>query len=326
MRSRRSRLAFTLIELLVVIAIIAVLIGLLLPAVQKVRESSSNASCKNNMKQVALAAQAYAGSYSNTFPPGINGASYIGTLAYILPFMEQDNTYKLIPTNLLQIQPNDTPQSFWWSSAAGQTAASVHVKNFECPSDNLYDGVTMGTCPMIGIGNFKLFGMPAMLRVTFTGTGGRAGGDVIGNGNPWGCTNYFSCAGYQGDLNPLAEGVFFRDSTTRINSIKDGTSNTFAFGEGLGGTQVGNRDTVVLWMGAGCFPTGYGLGSAGPPAGQTAANQWAEFGSKHTNGGINFAFFDGSVRTVSVSADFTNYAYASGFNDGQVVDFSKIGA
>ena len=117
------RAGFTLIELLVVIAIIAILIGLLLPAVQKVREAAARMSCQNNLKQIGLASHAYHDTY-NTLPQGRSpsNAKSFSSLAQVLPFIEQENAKKLIDFSVAYFNetlPNDLPPlSPWFSMAA----------------------------------------------------------------------------------------------------------------------------------------------------------------------------------------------------------------
>jgi prepilin-type N-terminal cleavage/methylation domain-containing protein/prepilin-type processing-associated H-X9-DG protein len=143
-RIRRWR-GFTLIELLVVIAIIAILIGLLLPAVQKVREAAARTQCSNNLKQLSLGTLNEADTYSGKLIPGIglypsitpvtnNGNG--GTFLHLLPFIEQDNLYKasLIPQDG---RNGNLPTYSEWSSPP----QNAKVKTYACPSDaTLTDG------------------------------------------------------------------------------------------------------------------------------------------------------------------------------------------
>jgi|SRR5579875_918955 prepilin-type N-terminal cleavage/methylation domain-containing protein len=316
------RRGFTLIELLVVIAIIAVLIGLLLPAVQKVREAASRIECSNNLKQLVLAVQNYH-SAMNVLPPGLyaqdpgyvftDNAPHVGCLTLLLPYLDQSNIYNTLDPapgpSLLKTMPNG-----WWNNSTYFAAAQLQIKTFLCPSDP-HPATEIGT----------------------SGTLYCDASDIIFTGyfipNPIGAllgrTNYEPCAGAVGTgSNPfwgLYEGVFTNHSRVSITQISDGSSNTIFFGETLGGSgPPGPRDYAMSWMGAGCMATAWGLPR--PP-------QWYTYGSLHTGGVVQFAFGDGSVRPIvapiatdfSYTPDWWAWIYVTAYHDGGVVDFSALG-
>jgi prepilin-type N-terminal cleavage/methylation domain-containing protein/prepilin-type processing-associated H-X9-DG protein len=402
------RRAFTLVELLVVIAIIGVLVGLLLPAVQKIREAAARMSCSNNLHQIGLAAHNYSDAFGR-FPPGENlsvnamtpnnnaynytypgyAGPYTGCLGYLLPYMEQGNIYQAAYG--IHPSPNDY---FSFNTSAGAWAydlppfestvgdqnlpsggnngtgygcflpagsngvnfpgmgyASNHIKPYECPSDNLYvtliDPATFQTTSGTGPGTLdansnNIYGTAGVFGVldAYWVDQGYFWIDYVPptqnypQGIPVGRTNYIGCAGYFGDTVPhnaapgttaaqalLYRGIYLRNSKTKFTDITDGTSNTIAFGETLGGNSTGARDTALAWMGSGSMPTAYRF-SGLLTTGFTQRQAWTRYGSKHPNV-VQFAFADGSVHPISTGIDPATYIYLSGMADGALIDATQ---
>jgi prepilin-type N-terminal cleavage/methylation domain-containing protein len=322
MLTKSRRTGFTLIELLVVIAIIAILIGLLVPAVQKVREAAARLQCQNNLKQITLASHNYHDTFKK-LPPGMNSKSYVGTMAFLLPFIEQNALYNQLQSAGIVFSPN-APATFnntWWTSAAVNAIAQAQPSIFLCPSDSAT-------------------GRAGQWAYIFCPTGGKTVSGTYFPAASFGRSNYAASAGALGSVpsdgfwNPLC-GPFYPDSGVTFASISDGTSNTIFFGESLAdnafGTSVSPGGVSSTWIGAFNMPTAWDLMEAGTAS--SPGYTWFQFSSKHT-GIVQFGFGDGSVRgirkfdgvaTTWYSANWFAFQYAAGMRDGGVNDWSNIG-
>jgi prepilin-type N-terminal cleavage/methylation domain-containing protein/prepilin-type processing-associated H-X9-DG protein len=276
---RGYRRAFTLIELLVVIAIIVILIGLLLPAVQKVREAASRIKCANNLKQLGLAALNYESAFG-VLPPAYNGQNFFvgwGWGSMLLPNLDQQPLYTALDL------PNATfgdGMNLAAPTALSQTSLSV----FKCPSDTGPD-------------------LNALKR-------NNAKSNYRGVCGPTTPTVFI--------INYDYGGVFYQNSNMRMLDILDGTSNTLAFGECMTDASLGKVGALWIGMELDDWPTvyvsdvfwsvsdgDYVLNGAGAQA----------FSSRHL-GGVQFVFCDGSVHFIRDTIDVATAQALAGRKDG----------
>jgi prepilin-type N-terminal cleavage/methylation domain-containing protein/prepilin-type processing-associated H-X9-DG protein len=284
---KHLRSAFTLIELLVVIAIIAILIGLLLPAVQKVREAAARMRCSNNLKQLAIGLHAYH-DVNNQFPLGWQNVSTTPNTSWawsalLLPFIEQDNLYKALGV------PTRTIQAAYADTAAGRPGLLTRLSVFVCPSDNNPAG------DLNDNRKFNIFGNTAITISNYPGN--------------WGCNG---------------QGIF-SDKPVKMALITDGTSNTFMVGErrsnagNFAGLWAGKDDTQGHPVGNDALMarTSFRMQDGFSDTGGTTA--YYAFASNHS-GGCNFALCDGSVRFVN-----QNIGYKYEVNPPYTMTYSKLG-
>lgn len=316
-RLNRNSSGFTLVELLVVIAIIGILIGMLLPAVQSVREAARRTQCSNRLRQLGLACHNFE-TTNEFFPPGLNcpigsGSGMISPneplvqmglidqppfegrfgswLYWILPYMEQDNIYSEV----------DSTQREYANAVGDDSIAAQVIETFLCPSDFI---------PI----------------------------DVISfNQYRFGVNSYFGCAGIQSWFwrDASQDGVLCINSDTKIAEIYDGTSNTILIGERYSfepeWLDLSNRRG---WAWSNAFSSQDCLAGTVEPINFTLPEgvgpnppfsvrdpRLSSFGSGHP-GGCNLVFCDGSVRFASASGNggLVNLQRLAIPDDGQIVD------
>jgi prepilin-type N-terminal cleavage/methylation domain-containing protein/prepilin-type processing-associated H-X9-DG protein len=328
-----GRRGFTLIELLVVLAIIAVLLFLLLPAVQKVREAAARTQCANNLKQLALACHSYHDSagqlpYGRKFD---NWDTYTWS-ELVLPAIEQENVARgylsLDAPNWQESYPG--PNGPIGDNAAQRQARHTVIKTFLCPADGGPNFNEIGTTS---------YGMVRGNYRACTGSGDMYGGRIDSTAGPWG-VGAFGVVPYQ-TTDPA--GKIFNTTGPRtagvpLSGIADGTSNTLLLSEALSPATTsgwGGPIGSILYgnMGGGLFTASIAPNSSSPdrPIGPCPQNQgatsykapcvslggnawWTRSAvgayvaarSKHT-GGVNAALVDGSVRFVADGIDLATW-------------------
>ncbi len=330
-RRPSSTRAFTLVELLVVITIIGILIALLLPAVQSAREAARRMQCSNNLKQMALGVlnhECQQGFYPTNgfYPEGQNGTWYVGKpdsgfgekqcggwFYNILPFIEQQSVHDVGAGD------SDAVRKVKWTV---QVAQPLPVAN--CPSRR--ESITYGLGPYYNVDYWSPMGVinkPAGLaKIDYAVNAG-------GTAKQW---------NYDPAVFGKHTGISYAHSMVRVADVTDGTSNTYALGEKylspdayvpVDGVYACYGDNASMYSAHDWTVARYTYYDSGHPeysyvpcqdqGGLPGEIRDSSFGSAHSSG-LNMAFCDGSVRTISYSIDPQIHCYLGGRNDGAAID------
>jgi prepilin-type N-terminal cleavage/methylation domain-containing protein/prepilin-type processing-associated H-X9-DG protein len=315
--SRRS--GFTLIELLVVIAIIAILIGLLLPAVQKVREAAARMSCSNKLKQIGLAAHNYHDALGQ-LPPAYDARTGLSWHVQILPYIELDNLYRQFDLTNASISHGIVGRN--------NPNGLVKVAAYQCPSCPLQEQAfgapnnTNGNSDRIPA---TAAGAPAAIPHYYGINGPRGTNPTTGTAYPTGT------ALHEG-VPAATSGMFQRDGKIQLTAVTDGTSNTMMVAE-MSWVQPTFGTRYRTWVRGGEEYAGVvagrpsfvvsGRNLQNPINSILTTNLIAPyndmpFGSMHS-GGMNACFGDGSVRFMKQSIAMATYRSLGSRNGGEVL-------
>jgi prepilin-type N-terminal cleavage/methylation domain-containing protein/prepilin-type processing-associated H-X9-DG protein len=289
---KERRRAFTPIELLVVIAVLGILIGLLMPAVQRAREAANRATCQSNLKQLALACHS-AESTRGCLPPSRVRGEAMTWAWLVLPQLEQDNLYR--------IWPEGSPLGLHYIEETGFLGTPIAV--YICPSRRSVGQDTAAGFPEpAGCAFAHSVGGAVADYAAGIGTTGDDGGGKMGDDIPY------------NNLPPT--GAFVITPGVRIADITDGTSNTILLGE----KHVPRGNNALFPWDCNTYDAGNSIcstRSAGPgfPLAQGPTDPRVVFGGPHP-GVCQFAFADGGVRPVRTSIDEFTLGLLSNRSDG----------